>query len=133
MKPSKKALVIIPDGILTRSNDSKLRNLIKEECIIDGIISLPINAFYRNPKKTYILVITKKHEKTEEERKEHIQSEPVFTYLVSNVGETLDVNRFSIDENDLDKMVSLFNQFKGAKTSFKSQDSRCKIQPNSKV
>ncbi|MCX5633670.1 MAG: N-6 DNA methylase [Phycisphaerae bacterium] len=130
LKPSKKAFVIIPDGILNRQNDNRLRNFIKEDCIIDGIISLPINAFYTTPKKTYILCITKKPERSEIERKEHKQKEPVFTYLVSNIGETLDVNRFPIPENNnLIEMVSLFNQFKGSKTSFKSTYPRCKIQP----
>ena len=118
LKPSKKAFVIIPDGILNRVNDNKLREFIKDECVLDGIISLPVDAFYRNPKKTYILAITKKPEKSEIERKEHKQTDPAFTYLVSNIGETLDVRRFSIEDNDLNEMVSLFNQFKGAKTSF---------------
>jgi type I restriction enzyme M protein len=129
LKPSRSAFVIIPDGILNRLNDRKLRVFIKEDCIIDGIISLPINAFYRNPKKTYILALTKKPEKSYVERKGHKQTEPVFTYLVSNVGETLDVNRFRIEENDLIEMVSLFNQFKGAKNAFKTDSKRCKIQP----
>lgn len=129
LKPSRKAFVIIPDGILNRVNDDKLREFIKDECIIDGIISLPVNAFYTSQKKTYILAITKKPEKSEIERAEHKQTEPVFTYLVSNIGETLDVNRFPIEDNDLIETVSLFNQFKGAKTSFKTEAKRCKIQP----
>jgi type I restriction-modification system DNA methylase subunit len=129
LKPSRKAFVIIPDGILNRLNDNKLRAFIKKECIIDGIISLPVNAFYTTSKKTYILAITKKPEASEIEREEHIQTEPVFTYLASNIGETLDVNRFPIDENDLVEVVSLFNQFKGAKESFKTESKRCKIQP----
>ncbi len=129
LKPSKKAFVIIPDGILNRLNDHKIRNLIRDECILDGIISLPVNAFYTTPKKTYILAITKKSGKSEIERKEEKQSEPVFTYLISEIGETLDVRRFSTpDKNDLIEMVSLFNQFKGSKNSFKSQSKRCKIQ-----
>lgn len=128
LRPSKKAFIIVPDGILNRVNDNKLREFIKDECILDGIISLPIDAFYRNPKKTYILAITKKPEKSEIERKEHKQTEPVFTYLVSNIGETLDVRRFTIEDNDLNETVSLFNQFKGAKTSFRSPSKRCKIQ-----
>ena len=130
LKPSRKAFVIIPDGILNRLNDKKMRQFIKEECIIDGIISLPINSFYTTPKKTYILSITKKSGKTEIERKEEIQEEPVFTYLTSQIGETLDVNRFpEPDKNDLIEMVSLFNQFKGAKKDFKTESKRCKIQP----
>ena len=114
---------------MNRLNGLKLRTFIKDECIINGIVSLPINAFYRNSKKTYILSVTKKPEKDTVNRKEHIQNEPVFTYLVSNVGETLDAKRFPIDENDLKEMVSLYNQFKGAKTSFHAESKRCKIQP----
>lgn len=129
LKPSKKAFIIAPDGIFNRINDSRLRKFIKDECIIDGIISLPTNAFYTTPKKTYILAITKKDGNTEIERNEETQNTPVFTYLVSNIGETLDVNRFPIEENDLFEMVSLFNQFKGAKGTFKSSSMRCKIQP----
>lgn len=132
LKPSKKAFIIVPDGILNRLNDIRLRKFAKDNCIIDAIISLPVNAFYRNPKKTYILAITKKPERSEDTRKEHWQTEPVFTYIVSNIGETLDVKRFPIEENDLPEMVSLFNQFKGAKNSFHTDSKRCKIQPISK-
>ncbi|MCX6822246.1 MAG: N-6 DNA methylase [Candidatus Aenigmarchaeota archaeon] len=130
LKPSRKAFVIIPDGLLNRTHEKEIRQFILDECILDGIISLPINAFYTTPKKTYILCITKKSGENEIERKKIKQTEPVFTYLVSNIGETLDVKRFSIpDENDLIEAVSLFNQFKGAKTSFKTKSLRCKIQP----
>ena len=129
LKPGKKAFVVIPDGIVNR-NDSKLRDFIIKECIIDGIISLPVNTFYTTSKKTYILAITKKNFTTSTTRQQNVQSENVFTYLISNVGETLDVNRFPIPENNLGEMVSLFNQFKGAKddVTFKNKP-RCKIQP----
>lgn len=129
LKPGKKAFVIIPDGILNRINDARLRQFIKDECELDGVISLPINAFYTTPKKTYILAITKKRGVTEIERKEMHQTDPVLTYLASSIGETLDVNRFPIKENDLSEMVSLFNQFKGSKKTFVSSSLRCKIQP----
>ncbi len=129
LKPSKKAFVIIPDGILNRLYDNKLRKFIKEECIIDAIISLPISSFYTTPKKTYILAITKKSGDNEIERKEDEQTEPIFTYLVSHIGETLDVKRFpEPDKNDLVEMISLFNQFKGDKKGFESKSQRCKIQ-----
>lgn len=131
LKPGAKAFVIIPDGILNRLNDSKLRAFIRDECVIDAIVSLPVDAFYRNHKKTYILAITKKVEKDEASRKSNIQTDPVFTYLVSEIGETLDVKRFlTPDKNDLPEMVSLFNQFKGSKKTFKAgAKKRCKVQP----
>ncbi|MGB8656266.1 MAG: N-6 DNA methylase [Candidatus Zixiibacteriota bacterium] len=129
LKPSRRAFVIIPDGIVNRLNDNKLRAFILDECILDGLISLPSNSFYTTPKKTYILAITKKSEKSEIERQKQKQTEPAFTYLASDIGETLDINRFPIEKNDLIEMVSLFNQFKGAKNSFKTNSQRCKIQP----
>lgn len=130
LKPNKKAVVIIPDGILNRLNDNRLRDFIKKECIIDAIVSLPVNAFYTTPKKTYILAITKKDGNTPQEREKIEQKEPVFTYLVSYIGETLDVKRFEEpDKNDLKEMVILFNQFKGAKKHFTTVSKRCKFQP----
>jgi type I restriction-modification system DNA methylase subunit len=132
LKPSKKGFVIVPEGIFNRLHGDKLRKFIRDECFIDGIISLPRNTFYRNPQKTYILAMTKKPDRSSDRRVANIQTDPVFTYLVSNIGETLDVRRFPIDENDLNEMVSLFNQFKGAKTAFTTRQPRCKIQPISK-
>ncbi len=111
LKPSKKAFIVIPDGVLNRSTDVKLRQFIKDQCYIDGIISLPVNTFYTTPKKTYILAITKKSEKTDEERTNVKQTTPVFAYIVKHTGETLNVKRFETDENDLKEMVPLFKQF----------------------
>lgn len=124
IKPNAKAFIIIPDGILNRLSDAKLRNFIQEECFIDGIISLPQDAFYTTSKKTYILALTRKNSKTE------VQKNPIFAYLVSSIGETLDINRFSTPENnDLPDMVNQFNQFKGSKNSFAPQNNRCKTLP----
>ena len=41
-----------------------------------------------------------------------------------------DVYRLDIQENDLNEAVILFNQFKGAKSYFKSNDPRCKSIPS---
>ena len=123
LKPNGKAFIVVPDGIFNRQNDKNLREFIKQECIIDGIISLPLNTFFTTNKKTYILCITKKNNIN------YIQTEPVFTYLVSEIGESRDVNRFEIEQNDLDEAVELFNFFKGNKNIFYkyNKDARCKI------
>lgn len=125
LKPNGKAYVVIPDGMLNRQNDKNLRKYILDECFIDGLISLPLNTFFTTNKKTYILCITKKADKKQ------IQKEPVFTYLVSEIGETRDVYRFDIDQNDLNEAVTLFSFFRGSKNSFAkiNTDKRCKIQP----
>jgi hypothetical protein len=52
---------VVPDGIMNRSNDKKLRDFILEQCEIDAVISLPLNTFFTTNKKTYILALTKKN------------------------------------------------------------------------
>ena len=128
LKPDGKAFIVVPDGIFNRRNDAKLRKFLLDECFIDAIISLPEKTFFTTPKKTYILALTKKTDKKVE------QTDPVFTYLVSEIGETRDVYRFDIEQNDLQEAVTLFSFFKGNKSNFDkiNTDKRCKIQPISK-
>ncbi|MCE2695899.1 MAG: N-6 DNA methylase [Nostocales cyanobacterium LE14-WE4] len=124
LKPNGKAFIIVPDGIFNRQNDKNLRQFIIDECNIDGIISLPIKTFFNTPKKTYLLCITKKISKN------IIQTDPVFTYLVSEIGETRDVYRFDIEQDDLSEAITLYSFFKGNKSAFQkiNTDKRCKIQ-----
>lgn len=128
LKPGKKAFIVVPDGIMNRSNDKKLRDFILDQCNIDAVISLPLNTFFTTNKKTYILALTKKVAvnvggvPTLQK-----QRTPVFTYLCSEIGETRDVNRFDIPQNDLEVASDLFNMFKGSKARFKTEDKRCKI------
>lgn len=130
LKPGGKAFVVVPDGIMNRGNDKKLRNFILEQCNVDAVISLPLNTFFTTPKKTYILALTKKEPKriggvaTLEK-----QTDPVFTYFCSEIGETRDVYRFDIEQNDLETASDLFSMFKGAKKRFHTEDKRCKIVP----
>lgn len=128
LKPGGKAFVVVPDGLMNRSNDRRLRDFILEECDIDAVISLPINTFFTTNKKTYILAVTKKTPIMREgiEVKER-QTARVFTYLCSEIGETRDTYRFDMEQNDLAEAAGLFNMFKGAREFFKTSDKRCKI------
>lgn len=127
LKPGGKAFVVIPDGVLSNKNQN-LKKFILDECYIDGIISLPIKTFFTTQKKTYILILTKKTNKNNE------QKDPVFTYIVSEIGESRDIYRFEIDQNDINEAVILYSFFKGHKKGFDkiNTDKRCKIQPVSK-
>ena len=104
------------------------QGMLKYNCFIDAIISLPLKTFFTTQKKTYILVLTKKNDISQ------IQTDPVFNYLCSAIGESRDVNRFDIEQDDLPEAVNLFNFFKGNKTGSASinNDKRCKIQPISR-
>lgn len=128
LKIGGKAFVVVPDGIMNRSNDKKLREFIIEQCNIDAIISLPLNTFFTTNKKTYILALTKKHPVMVDGIPTlPKQTTPVFTYLCSEIGETRDVYRFDINQNDLEIASDLFNMFKGSKLKFSTEDKRCKI------
>lgn len=124
LKPNGKAFIVVPDGIFNRQNDKTLRQYILDTCYIDAIISLPLKTFFMTQKKTYILAITKKNNIS------NVQTNPVFTYLVSEIGESRDVYRFDIEQDDLKEAVNLYNAFKGNKEYFTNinHDKRCKIQ-----
>ena len=115
------ANIVVPDGILSRNADKSIRQYILDNCEINSIISLPVNTFFSTSKKTYILSLTKKTKSM------GVQTKPVFTYLVSTIGETLDANRFEIDSNDLEKAVNQYNMFKGTPYAYISNDPRCKV------
>jgi len=128
LKGGGKAFVIIPDGVLCRIPDLKLRKYLLQECYLDAIVSLPVRTFFANFEHTYILALTKKHNPAD------VQHEPVFTYLASNIGERLtSVKREEIDADDLPEMERLFRIFTAAKNETKEllekQSRRCKIQP----
>ncbi len=126
LKKGGKAFIVIPDGILNRIGDKNLREYILKECFIDSIISLPPKTFFTINKKTYIIAITKKLDIKD------IQTEPIFTYICSSIGETLNINRFETEENDLKQATKRFNEFKNNRNDFTISDKRCKIQPFSK-
>lgn len=118
LKPGGQALVVVPDGLLIQKS---VLDFIGKSCVVQGIISLPLRTFYSTSKKTYILIISKLHVNQPHPKP------PVFTYLVSEIGESRDNYRFPIEENDLDVAVNLFNQFKGSPSSLQTSDPRCKI------
>ena len=128
LKPGGAAFLIVPDGILARTNGRALRNFILDQCFLDAVVSLPRRTFFANEKDTYILAITKKHTPAD------IQTTDVFSYLVSNIGERLtSVRRDEIELDDLPEMEDLFRLFKGgsaqARDVVEGRSPRCKVLP----
>lgn len=105
------ANIVLPDGIFFNANNSKLKEYIINNCYIESIISLPVNTFFNTPKKTYILTIRKK---TKNEIQNNIkQNYPVFSYICTSIGETLDTYRFEDkNNNDLHEAVCKYNNYK---------------------
>jgi hypothetical protein len=85
-------------------------------------VALPSRTFYSTPKKTYILGVRRK-------RGDAAQTDPVFTYLVSEIGESRDTRRVPIPANDLATMEEQFLYFKAALARYATDDPRCKIVP----
>ena len=106
LKPNGVANVVLPDGIFTNIGNSDLHDFIVQECFIDSIISLPINTFFNTSKKTFILTLRKKTDISER------QIYPVFTYFCTSIGETLDIYRFDIDDNDFQVAVNKYNLYR---------------------
>lgn len=116
LKPNGVANIVLPDGIFTNIGNHRLRNFVIEQCFIEAIISLPINTFFNTPKKTYILTIKKKRDLS------LTQNYPIFAYYCSSIGETLDVNRFNIDDNDFQVAVNKFNLYRNCKDKNNIED-----------
>lgn len=121
-----KAFIIVRDGLLSANQNKNLLNFLLEQFYLNCIISLPIKTFFNTPQKTYIIGITRKERISE-------QNFPVFTYLVSDIGETLNADRFETEgKSDLERAKDLFNLYKGSPNTFpiaELADPRCKIQP----
>ncbi len=115
------AIVVIPDGILNRTDNRELRSNILKNCTLNAIISLPTRTFFATSKKTYIMSITKKIDKN------ITQDTPVFAYMIKEIGETRDANRIEIKENDLEIMATQYNIFKGARKEYKPNNKFCKL------
>ena len=122
LKEGGSAFIVLPDGIMNRTSDKKLRDHILQKCIVNGIISLPNRTFFATPKQTYIVALTKKKEN------ENIQTTPVFTFLISEIGETRDSKRFPLEQNDLIEMAIKFRQFMASPKDYVSDTKRCKLQ-----
>ncbi|MCY4557869.1 MAG: N-6 DNA methylase [Chloroflexi bacterium] len=118
LRPGGEALVIVPDSVLRRKKEL---GALRDDFVINAIVSLPSKTFYATPRKTYILALERKVGDQE-------QCTPVFAYLVRETGETRNAKRIPTPEkNDLTKMESLFGQFLGAKSQFRSDDPLCKV------
>lgn len=111
LKKNGEANIVLPDGIFTNIGNSKLKKFILNSCFIESIISLPVGTFFTTPKKTFILTLHKRNEQEENVK----QPYPVYSYLCSSIGETMDSYRFDIEDNDLHDCVELYSLYKNNK------------------
>lgn len=121
LKPGGRAFVILPKSMLARV-DEKIKQFVRDEVIIDGLIYLPNQTFYTTPSATYIVAMTKKRNDSQ------IQEMPIFAYYISQIGETRDTER-NPAPNDLVNMVEEFSLFMANKERFEPSTNFCKVLP----
>ncbi|RTN60424.1 N-6 DNA methylase [Enterobacter ludwigii] len=102
LKPGGKAFVIVPQGMLTRT-ETGTKNAVLSECNLIASIALPKNTFFNTPQKTYIIVIEKRHTEFDDRPS-------VFCGIAKSIGESLDYRRYPTPEdNVLDSIASEFS------------------------
>lgn len=103
LRPGGRAFVIVPQGLLNRSEPRPKKALL-DECNLIASISLPRKAFFNTPQPTYILVLEKRHT-------EHDPRPDVFCGVALSIGETLDHRRLPIpEENNLNLIAEAYVQ-----------------------
>jgi type I restriction enzyme M protein len=117
LKEGGQAFVIVPDGLM---NQESILEYLKQACEILCIAALPSRTFYSTPKKTYVLGLKKRGKAAKRQRR-------VFTYLVSEIGESRDTRRVPVEANDLGTMEREFRYFKADPDEYESDDQRCKL------
>ena len=120
LKPGGRAFVILPKSMLARV-EGKIKQFVRDEVIIDGLVYLPNQTFYTTPSATYIVAMTKK-------RNAEAQQDPIFAYYIRQIGETRDTER-NPAPNDLVDMVEEFSVFMANKARFEPSTNFCKVLP----
>lgn len=110
LKPGGRAFIIVPLGMLNRT-EPRPKSALLRECNIIASIQLPRNTFFNTAQKTYILAVERRHTDVD-------PRPPVFCAIARSIGETLDWQRIPTpDENDLDDIASAFIKFSEGDTS----------------
>ena len=108
LKAGGRAFVIVPYGMLTRSENT-MKEKILGECNLLASIALPRNTFFNTAQKTYILALEKRHTATD-------PRPDVFCAVASSVGESLDARRvITQDDNTLQEIADAFVEWDSGK------------------
>lgn len=122
LKPGGRAFVIVPQGMLTRTEVTTKEKLLSE-CNLLASIALPRGAFFNTPQKTFILVIEKRHTKVDDRPN-------VFCAIASSIGETLDARRVPTPaDNTLNEIAQAFIQHSEEKELDENVSKRIRIEP----
>lgn len=101
LKSTGKGAVILPHGVLFRSNaEGRIRENLIKQGYIRGIIGLPVNLFYGTTIPACIIVIDK----------EHAQTRQGIFMVDASKGFSKEGNKNSLRSQDIHKIVDVFNK-----------------------
>jgi type I restriction enzyme M protein len=104
LKPGGRAFVIVPLGLLNRTEAGPKKKLL-DECNLLASIQLPRNAFFNTAQPTCILVMERRRTAVDERP-------PVMCGIARSTGETLDYERVPTpEENDLADIAEAFVKY----------------------
>lgn len=121
LKPSGKALVIVPDGILESPSLASIRQWFICNCKINFVVSLPKFAFAPYTKeKTYAISFTKRNTVLSSVEEQELNDERFWAYIIDNDGYANSDKRFAtgrLDEHGkwLHNELSVWYDDKGVK------------------
>jgi type I restriction enzyme M protein len=120
LKPGGRAFVIVPLGLLNRTDPGPKKRIL-DECNLLASIALPRNTFFNTAQLTYILVLEKRHT-TADARPD------IFCGIARTIGETLNWERVPAPtENDLADIAEMFVKFTGGDATATNAASVAKI------
>lgn len=121
LKPDGLAFVIVPLGMLNRSEPRIKRNLLKE-CNVVASIALPRRAFFNTPQPTYILVLQR--------RVTEVDPRPeVLCGLARSTGETLDHHRNPTLDDDLADIAAAFVAWRDGNSGLARESACIRLRP----
>ncbi len=106
LKENGHAVILLPETLLLRGTDKRLRAWLLQHCHLDMIALLPENTFYNTAKRVAILSFKKRRRGA----RASLESERVLLSIVSEVGETRDAKRFPC-RSDLSELVIQYRRF----------------------
>ena len=107
LKPKARMGIVVPDGVLTNISLKYVRDFIKENAVIEAVVSLPMETFvpYGSGVKASLLFLQKKEHPGHPK-----QDRSVFMAIAENIG--YDATGKSTGKNDLPKILTKIKQAK---------------------
>lgn len=112
LRENGQAVILVPETLLLRSTDHRLRGWLLGKCHVQLAALLPENTFYNTPKRVAVLAFRRRRN-----GEAPVKNEQTLLALVSEIGETRDAKRFPC-RSDLPDLVTQFRKHRADPVGF---------------